>query len=411
MSNVLAIAAVTSTLRNLLQTALDTASGPAGTSVTTLSPDVARTGRRGNQLNLFLYQTSVNPAWRNRDMPLQAKPNEVAFPPLPLDLYYMITAYGLEDDDVTAHHVMGHAMSTLHDHCLLGAGEIRTALADNDLHLQVERIRITPQPVSVDELSKLWTTFQTQYRLSTCYEVGVVLIESTRPAKAALPVLRRGADDRGPAAVSGLIPPYPTLFGITPPNKQPSALLGDALIATGHHLDGTAFRMRCTHRHLEDPLIIPDPAAAAIVPALSTEVSFTLPNVPADVPAGIYMASAVIEKTGQPTRTSNEVPFAVAPRITNLPQTVNRAGDGSASIVLQCTPEVLPEQRAALLLGDREVVAQAHPAQTGSLTFDVPDAEPGEHLVRLRVDGVESLLIDYAATPLAFDQSQKVTIV
>ena len=48
-------------------------------------------------------------------------------------------------------------------------------------HEQIERVRITPQPLSVDELSKLWTAFQTHFRISAAYQVSVVLIESTRP--------------------------------------------------------------------------------------------------------------------------------------------------------------------------------------------------------------------------------------
>ncbi len=51
-------------------------------------------------------------------------------------------------------------------------------------------MRITLQPLSVEEISKLWTAFQTQFRTSVSYQVSVVLIESQRPAKTPLPVLR-----------------------------------------------------------------------------------------------------------------------------------------------------------------------------------------------------------------------------
>ena len=50
-------------------------------------------------------------------------------------------------------------------------------------------IRITLQPLSIDDISKLWAGFQMQYRLSVAYEVAVVLIDSTRPTRAAPPVL------------------------------------------------------------------------------------------------------------------------------------------------------------------------------------------------------------------------------
>ena len=45
--------------------------------------DKARNGNNtANQLNLFLYQTMVNAAWRNMDMPRQVKPGETGQPPL-----------------------------------------------------------------------------------------------------------------------------------------------------------------------------------------------------------------------------------------------------------------------------------------------------------------------------------------
>ena len=71
-------------------------------------------------------------------------------------------------------------MGILHDHPLLGAAEIEAALAESNLDQQVERIRITPQPLTLEEMSKLWTTFQTQYRISAAYQACVVLIESER---------------------------------------------------------------------------------------------------------------------------------------------------------------------------------------------------------------------------------------
>jgi hypothetical protein len=46
-------------------------------------------------------------------------------------------------------------MRILHDHPLLGTREIRDALADNDLDAQIERVRITPTTMSLEEMSKL----------------------------------------------------------------------------------------------------------------------------------------------------------------------------------------------------------------------------------------------------------------
>ena len=68
MSNDRAIAAVTSTIRNLLFKAVSNDADLAGTTVTTRPPDRARQdGGTGNQINLFLYRTSIDAAWRNQD--------------------------------------------------------------------------------------------------------------------------------------------------------------------------------------------------------------------------------------------------------------------------------------------------------------------------------------------------------
>ena len=88
------------------------------------------------------------------------------------------------DDEVRSHRFLGRAMSVLHDHPLLGADGDRAARSpESELHDQVERIRSRLSRCSVEEMSKLWSGFQTQYRLSVAYQVSVVLIESTRPAR------------------------------------------------------------------------------------------------------------------------------------------------------------------------------------------------------------------------------------
>ena len=95
MSNSMAIAAVTATLRNLLFQGVTADPDLVDTTVTTQAPDQARdSNNNANQINLFLYQTEPSAAWRNMDMPRQVKLGETGRPPLGLNLYYLITAYG-----------------------------------------------------------------------------------------------------------------------------------------------------------------------------------------------------------------------------------------------------------------------------------------------------------------------------
>jgi Pvc16 N-terminal domain len=242
MSNSLAIAAVTTTLRNLITPAILNELG-SGT-VTAKPPDKAREpGDNGNQINIFLYQVLPNGSLRNMDLPNRVKPGETGQPPLALNLYYLMTAYGKDNDDILAHRLLGKAMQILHDFAVLNPADIKTALAESELHNQLERVRITLQPMSTEEVSKLWATFQTQYRISASYELSVVLIDSSRSVKTLLPALTRGSGDQGIFAQADMTPPFPTLEAVQPPNQQPSVRLGEVFSLKGHHLDSDDGRL------------------------------------------------------------------------------------------------------------------------------------------------------------------------
>jgi len=63
-------------------------------------------------------------------------------------------------------------------------------------------------------------------------------------------------------------------------------------------------------------------------------------------------------------------------------------------MTLDCSPQVLPEQRAVLLLGDMEIPAETHPDKTLQLKFNLKSANPGVYLARLRVAGMDSITIN-----------------
>lgn len=429
MSNSLAIAAATATLRSLLIRGL-------GISDVTVKPlDIARKSLTGNQVNLFLYQTVIDAAWRNQDMPRQTKPGETGQPPLPLCLYYLVTAYGEGDDESKGQQLLGQAMSVLHDHPVFGADEIKQAtetdVAGSDLHEQIERVRITPQSLSVEEISKLWTGFQTSYRLSAAYQVAVVLIESTRPTRTPLPVLTRGKDDRGPVAQGDLIPPFPAIDQFALPNGRTIAQLNDQLTLTGHHFaldagDPTQVAVSIQFVTTRLPGLISAPIP--VNQRSDTQIVVPIPHQGGVFyPAGLYLVSASVMPNGKPleARTTNEVPLMLAPVIAQIngsglpvppapPISVARVnvmnGLGDATLQIACRPDVLPEQTAVLLAGDRSVNADAHATQTSTLTFAVKQITAGTYRLRLRIDGVDSPLIDFSGAVPKFDGSQQVTI-
>ncbi|MEL6816733.1 MAG: DUF4255 domain-containing protein, partial [Cyanobacteria bacterium J06598_3] len=218
MSNALAIAAVTATLRNLINRRLNDDAGSG--SVTAKPPDKARDNREGtNQINLFLYRTHHNNGFQSGRH-------------LALNLYYLVTAYGQNDDDILAHQLLGLAMQTLHEFPVLNPADIRTALGESDLQNQVEKVKISPLSLNLEEISKMWSTFQTQYRISAAYEATVVLIDSRRKG-AALPVLSIGSrltsgKESGIQVFGNATAPqvpFPTLTSTVFPSEQTSLQL------------------------------------------------------------------------------------------------------------------------------------------------------------------------------------------
>src|SRR5262249_51464641 len=74
----------------------------------------------------------------------------------------------------------------------LGPG-IRQEFLGSRLADQVEQITVTPQSLTTEEISRLWSALQAHYRPSAAYLVTVVLLEAVRSTAAALPVQSVGS--------------------------------------------------------------------------------------------------------------------------------------------------------------------------------------------------------------------------
>jgi hypothetical protein len=404
VSSPLAISAVTAAIRNLLTAGVHADSELSDADITTSPPSKAPKDDAKNEINLFLYQATPNAGWSNLEPPT-ARPGENGRPLLALDLHYLLTVHGKGFDEVLSHRLLGRAMRVLHDHPLLGRDEIESALNGEEVGDQLERIRITPEPLTLDEMSKLWSSFQTEYRMSTAYQATVVLIEGDRTSPTPLPVLTRGEGDVGPVVVPEPTPPFPTLVSAEPPGGQDAALLGEEVTLRGHHLED-ATTARLTGRRLAEPLLVP------LLPGTTADsAKLDLPTDTAVLPAGLYALSLLVGPGDENERETNAVALAVAPELlTVAPSPAARDAGGDVTLTVTCRPHVRSEQAVALLLGSREVRAEAHPATIGSLTFEVVRARAGQPWLRLRVDGVDSRLVDRTVTPPVFDPTQRVTI-
>jgi hypothetical protein len=430
VSSALAIAGVTAVLRDLLNDGLinHNVSGLLGSTVnvSALPPDrvVPANGTESTQLNLFLHQVTFNTGWRNHALPSRdgVGRQRLSNPPLALDLHYLLSAYSAEE--LGSEILLGYAMQLLHEVPVLDRKAITTALtpspavdtalpaalralADCGLADQVEQIKLVPDPLSSEEMSKFWTAVQSHYRPSAAYVATVVLIESTKPTRPTLPVLTRGPVDpvthleRGVVVQADLLPPFPTIQTVAATSGQPAATVGATVELTGHHLDGTNPTILLSNSRFEINQAVPAAGGSSI------KTSFTVPV----VPAGLYQLAVQVTRPGESDpRMSNSLALVIGPEITTaMPIAAVRDGSGVATLVLTVQPQIQPGQSVSLLLGTREVPHGAITVATGTLTFAVAAAPTGEFLLRLRVDGIDSPIIDRSAVPPAF-YNYRVTI-
>ena len=432
MSTALAIAGVTAVLRDLLNDGLvnRNISGVVGSSVTVtvLAPDrvVPSGGAETSQLNLFLYSATPNQGWRNEALPSRdgAGRARLTNPPLALDLHYLLSAYS--GGDLHAEILLGYAMQLLHETPVLTREAIRKALnpspvvapnlppalralADSGLAEQLELIKLTPQHLNTEEMSKLWTATQSHLRPSMAYSASVVLIQAQRSARTPLPVLTRGPVDlvtgreTGIAVQPGMASAVPLLTAAVPPLRQPVAAIGDTVLLQGQMLDGTVRSVRLHMDRFDIDLDLPVLAEQLPDRPAATVAAFSLAGQQDVLPAGSYRAEVRLTRPdaqgADRLHETNSLVLTLAPQITNLPQTVARAGDGSATVAITFTPALHDGQRAVLVLGATEHLPLEAGATPTSLTFLIPEVQVGVHLARLRTDGIDSPVIDMDFEP------------
>lgn len=409
MSTELAVSAVTRALRNLMIDGVKLDDGMVPLALTkgleyTMLPlhKVRENFKVENCLNLFLYRVETNAAWRNHALPTAARPGEDGPPPLALNLEYLVSAYGEEDREEVAHFLLGKVMRLLHDNSFLSRDRLKTAMEPARVHEQIESIKVTPHTLTIEELSKLWTVFQTQYRISAAYEITVVLIDSKVPARSALPVLKRGKDDRGVETVASA---PPLLASAVPATGFAFVRLGDDVLVNGARLDVPGLKVRLTH-----DLATIDSDITAVSPS-QFKVTIPAPAVAGTShkwPAGLYTLTLL------PAQTTDEVTFGLAPSITVAP--LNHAA-GTFELTIDAKPQIRPEQESGVrvLLGNVPFTPKSFSTPLGDLDaattvkVDVTAAS-GLHRVRLRVEGVDSIPITKTGDTFDFDINQTVQV-
>jgi len=406
MSNHLAIATVTATLRQMLASTADEC--VPGAAVTTMRPDAPGNGTVDPRVNLYLYQVTPNAAWRNSDLPTRNTDGHLTQRArAALDLHYLVTFYGNEVE-LEPQRLLGGVARTLHARPMLERTRIRDTVSNptfasflggSDLAEDVELVKFTPLALNLEELAKLWSVFfQTQYALSVAYLGTVVLIETDHEFHAPLPVRQRN------------------LYVI--PLKQP---LIDA-IQTASGAAGEPIRPDSTiairgRRLLAEVTQVRIDGEETPTDAISnTEIRLKLPPLRTGVHAVQVVHQALMGTPPMPHRgtDSNVAAFVLPPIIAQDANGAYRISadlqqDESSLLFGTLTVEVAPlvgkDQRATLLLNEteREAVVyhfKAEPRDVDSTTvsFVVSSVEAGTYFVRVQIDGIASVL-EYDPNP------------
>lgn len=431
MSNFLAIATVTAALRQTLNAVVGI--DVPGAEVTTMRPDEPK--KVEPHVNIYLYQVTPNAAWRNMDLPTRRNGGElVQRPQAALDLHYLLTFYG-DEDALEPQRMLGSVVRTLHTMPIITRQVIRDTIANplfdflagSNLADEVELVKLTPTPLSTEELSKLWSVFpQTPYALSIAYQGTVVLIESEETPQKALPVRER----------SLYVMPFrqPAIEQVVSQEGADLPIVsGGTLTITGRQLRGEVTRVRVGGIEATEATPAPEQIT-------DTEISLQLPS---GLHAGVQGVQVIHQMLmGNPPMPhpgveSNVVAFVLCPII--APPTVANATSHTVSdaahnwvtlfaadITVNVSPGVGKKQRVVLLLNEFDP-PKDRPAHSYSfkapprdddedaslIVIHISDVAPGDYLVRVQVDGAESPLTqDTEPSSSTFNQytEPKVTI-
>ena len=189
MSDYTAIADVSYTLIDLLRNKMEDLIDPDLIAI--VSPEEIE-ANDSVRLSLFLFQVIENVHMKNQEMQI-INPSKLKYPPLILDLFYMLTSYpssGIQDKTERTkeeHSLLGRAMQILHDNPIITNPHLRGCLTDDG-----QELHISQTPLDLDNMTKIWSTFQDRpFRPSVCYLVANVRIESTREKEAKRVISRK----------------------------------------------------------------------------------------------------------------------------------------------------------------------------------------------------------------------------
>lgn len=142
-------------------------------------------------ISLYLYRVAVNTSRRN--MPPGVGPDGQRYrPPIPVDLYYMLTPWGKYVEN--QHRLLGWVVREMQNIPVLPASLLNHYVAEADTFRPSETVEVILDAVSLQDMTNLLERLDLQQHVSVCYVARTVLLESTVPIEEGAPVQTRAFD-------------------------------------------------------------------------------------------------------------------------------------------------------------------------------------------------------------------------
>ena len=181
MSQAAAIAGVTLALQSVLESAFQSRAAEdralADVLVTSVPLDRARTVHHRCQANITLATVQANPSARaGGPIGLRGGSTREAEASPVVDLLYLVTTYGADDDEIGAQRVMGAAIAALHASPVLPQIVLADVFPHSGATGTLDQLRVAQAPLSREQIVAWWLSFQTPYRLSSAWQVTAVAL-------------------------------------------------------------------------------------------------------------------------------------------------------------------------------------------------------------------------------------------
>ena len=161
--------------------------GSSGTMVVSLNTPQEMTQPPAQQgVSVWLYRV-IRDEQRLNTPPERLGPNQLRYPPLPLCLHYLVTpvidSNGNGAGPEVEQTVLGKVLQIFHDHPRLRGTDLRDDFSGTTVELHVRL-----EPLTLEEITRIWEGLHSSYQLSVSYEVSVVNIASAMEPESVSPV-------------------------------------------------------------------------------------------------------------------------------------------------------------------------------------------------------------------------------